>query len=294
MRQIQTIPHILIMGAEGMLGRVAYHYLKLNYPNNVWGTASNSRNRLFFEFKVENQSKDFKIILKEIKKIDYIINCIAIINKKAPIENLVRINGSFPHFLENKASKLGFKLIHVSSDSVFSHLSGKVNENSTPTPDNIYGISKLLGETYSKDSLTIRTSILGFNSKNSNVLLEWALKQKNKKVNGYINQLWTGCTTLQFAKLCEWIIFKKKFSQLRNFSNTIHFPPLKSSKYNILKSFSSISKTHFKLEKVTGKKITRQLSSSFFDLSRLEMYTVKIHKALRELNDFENKIKYEK
>lgn len=294
MKQIQTTPHILIMGAEGMLGRAVYHYLKLNYPNSVWGTTSNSYNRSFLKFRVERQSKDFRIIFKKIKKIDYVINCIAIINQKDPIENLIRVNGLFPHFLENEASKLEFKLIHVSSDGVFSHLCGKVSENSKPNPDNIYGMSKLLGETNSKNALAIRTSILGLKSKNSNALLEWALKQKNKKVNGYVNQLWTGCTTLQFSKLCEWIIFRKKFSQLRNFSNVVHFSPLKSSKHNILKSFSFISKTPFKLKKVTGERITRQLTSNFFDLSKLKMYTVKIHNALKELVYFENEIKYEK
>lgn len=288
-------PSILVLGAEGMLGRGVYMYLKNLYPNSTWGTHREVRKpySALLKFDVYNSEDDLSLILKKMRKIDYIINCIGILKKYDSVENLIYVNAFFPHKLASLAEKYHFKLIHVSSDAVFPENAGAVTENTISSPTDLYGTSKLLGEPFSQNALTFRTSIIGFDPLKHKGLLEWASMSTNHLLKGYTNQRWTGCTVVQYAQLCHRIISQNRFANFRKRSAVFHFAPLGPiSKYDILNAYLAVAKPKEKdiLKTAKGKKITRYLTSEYFDPNDLRKYTGDILKALKELIKFEKEI----
>jgi dTDP-4-dehydrorhamnose reductase len=282
---------VLILGANGMVGRSVYLYLKSKHKY-VYAAARND-NRLL-RLSADNLEADLKTIINKIGKIDYVINCIGINNTALySKKEVLKTNSLFPKQLAKLSGKYGYKLIHVSTDAVFTPLSGKVTEKNTPNAKDLYGSSKLKGETDSKNSINIRTSIIGFSPEKKTGFLEW-IKKSNGLIDGYTNQKWSGCTALQFAKLCEYIIFNNNFSVLRNSSNIFHFAPLGPiNKYKLVLKYTKVSGRKNKINKVISEKIiTRYLDSVFFDKKFLNAYTTNLEQALGELIKMESK-KYE-
>lgn len=178
------------------------------------------------ETKIEN-------LIKEIQP-DFIINCVGVIKqiiKSADAQNIIAINSLLPHKLGNLAKKYNTKLIHFSTDCVFSGLKGPYRE--TDQPDilaaDIYGASKLWGEVNDDMALTLRTSIIGPELKGKLSLFEWALGSKGKAIEGYKNVLYSGVTTLEMAKIISLLV--EKFSTL---SGLWHVSGPAISKYSLL------------------------------------------------------------
>jgi dTDP-4-dehydrorhamnose reductase len=279
--------NILVLGADGMVGRTVFLYLQSLYPQHVWGTTrKGKKHSQVFSLTVENFLKDYLHIKNKLKHIDYIINCIGIIDKRAEINNLITVNALFPHTLEKMAEKYKSKLIHISTNGVFSPLADIVDESTLPSPSDNYCASKLLGETTSRRALNIRSSFIGFDPVHHNGLLELALRQK--KINGYYQTLWTGCTSLQFAQFCHDIVSHNLFSQLRTKSNVIHFAPINPlSKYSLLQIAVKVFNKKHTIKKTKGNVRKTILRSIYLDLNFLSKYTNDIKKALQELLAFE-------
>lgn len=284
--------NILVLGASGMLGNTVLKFLRNHYPNSVWGTTRNKKevgNNLFF-LNTSSLHADFSKIIKKIRHIDFIINCIALIKTDENIEDVIETNALFPHQVEKLAEKYGLKLIHVSTDAVFPIASKKVSEKSVPYVQGTYPASKLLGELYGKNSITIRSSFLGSSSKNKDSFFQKALKEKD--IYGFIDQKWSGSTTLQFAKFCFFLTQGKNFDELKKVSSVYHFVPLSSTtRYKILLSLSNIKKDIKVKKKKSANPITRTLVSQYFDKNFYSSYTTNIQQALLELFLFEKTIK---
>ncbi|MEK7533755.1 MAG: NAD-dependent epimerase/dehydratase family protein [Patescibacteria group bacterium] len=284
---------VVVLGAKGMTGRIVFRFLKNYFPNSIFGTTRNKSEikKNLFLFRAQFTKKDFEIIQKKLKKIDFVINCIGIVEQNAPTSKLIHINSLFPHILLELSKKHNFKIIHVSSDAVFSSLAGKVDEISPASADSNYGISKLLGELRVPNALNIRTSIIGLDPIKHKGILEWAKRAKQKKLRGFTNQIWTGCTTCQFATLCKYIIQNNRFSELSKQSNIYHFAPVGPvTKFRIIKEFLQLIRSSKVVEKSHGKKISRALSSYYLDSSTLNKYTRSLPQALKELLDFEKEL----
>ena len=280
---------ILILGANGMAGRTVYAYLSKRYKN-VFGSVRN-KNSIFFNLKAETLLNDFEEIQKKIKP-TFVINCIAVTNKNGARRRFALINSKLPKELEKLTKKYNFKLIHLSTDGVFDPSSLNVTEKKSPNAKDPYGKSKILGEVSSDNSITIRSSLVGFNPNDDKVLFEWFIKNKKKEIKGYTNQNWSGATSLQIAKLTEFMISEKNFDKLRIRSHVYHFAPLGPfTKYNLLNSLKRVT-----LKKITviknksDNRIIRYLSSVYFDKNFLSKYTSNIDKALRESIEFEKHI----
>lgn len=283
---------VLVLGARGMVGRAVYAFLKIYASYLVYGTVVNRSelNPDLFLLRAKHAVKDFSIIKNKVKKINYIINCIGA-KDEDKILDLIFVNSYFPHVLSRIAKKFDIKLIHISTDAVFNPVSGKVNEKDIPTPLGVYGASKLLGEPHNKNAITIRTSIIGFNSPKKDTLLERALRSKNGINEGYINQKWSGCTTLQFAMLLKNIITKNNFNELKNNSCLFHFSPLGPiTKHKLLSEFLKITSSSFHIQKSKGERRNRILTSIYFDIMEMNNYTNDVKKALIDLYQFEKKV----
>jgi dTDP-4-dehydrorhamnose reductase len=255
---------IYILGISGMLGSKLFHeFLKKKYK--VRGSLRTIPKK-FLRYKSNIDSDiDVNNILKLKKKIlkfkpDILINCIGVIKQKvdqSEEKNIFYINSVFPHELYKISNMINSKLIHFSTDCVFDGKKGNYNEESIANAYDIYGISKSLGELNLKNSLTIRTSIIGHELNSNNSLLEWFLQLKKDKCYGYVHAYFSGMPTIEVFNFLEKFILKnKKISGIYNLSST------KISKYNLLKKISNIYSKKIKIIKSKKLKIDRSLNSN--------------------------------
>jgi len=138
-----------------------------------------------------------------------VINCIGIVKQdpaaKDPITS-IEVNALFPHRVAKVCAATGTRLIHLSTDCVFSGRKGNYTEEDTPDAEDLYGRTKLLGEVYSNDCLTIRTSMIGRELRGQQGLLEWFLSQKGKRVPGFKRAVFSGLTTQALAEVIATVI----------------------------------------------------------------------------------------
>jgi dTDP-4-dehydrorhamnose reductase len=192
---------IFILGAHGMLGHVVYNYLD-ELKNFTIYSATHSTKLTVNCYSIDVLKSDHLLNLLDTLKPDIVINCIGKLIKDSSSDHAsaIYINSYFPHLLSKHIKKWKGKLIHISTDCVFSGKKGDYNESDLSDAKDMYGKSKYLGEVNNSSDLTIRTSIIGpdLNS-NGDGLFNWFMKQ-NSDVLGYDKTFWSGITTLELAK----------------------------------------------------------------------------------------------
>lgn len=226
---------ILLFGATGMAGHIVYSYLrstgKYNITNVVFRTPLNENSIVV---DVTNRDAVAEIVRKEQPEV--IINCIGVLIKgsKEHPDNAILINAYFPHLLKKLADEVDAKLVHISTDCVFSGKKGYYTEEDFRDADDVYGRSKALGEVINDKDLTIRTSIIGPELKrNGEGLFHWFMNQHGQ-VNGFKTAIWGGVTTLELAKAIDAALLQNKTGLLQ-LSNGIGI-----SKYDLLGLFKEI------------------------------------------------------
>jgi dTDP-4-dehydrorhamnose reductase len=140
---------------------------------------------------------------------DVIINCVGIIKHLAEAKDpilSIKINSLLPHQLANICKAAESRLIHISTDCVFSGKRGPYTESDQSDAADLYGRTKSLGEVNEAGCLTIRTSIVGRELYTMNGLVEWFLNNKGGKVKGYKKAIFTGFTTLAFSSIVDDIV----------------------------------------------------------------------------------------
>ncbi len=134
---------------------------------------------------------------------DWVLNCIGIIKQREEAQDAVQaiyVNALFPHLLGQACRKAGARLIHVSTDCVFSGRRGPYRETDPSDAEDLYGRTKYLGEVAGPGCLTVRTSIIGRDLFRDLSLVDWFLSQAGKQVRGYARTLYTGLTTIALSK----------------------------------------------------------------------------------------------
>jgi len=246
--------NIFVIGKNGMLGNYVYSYLKNNTKYNVIGL---DRTNLNIITATQRIIKNMLFHLGMVEN-DVIINCAGVIPQRNNnnILDSITVNSVFPYYLYNVCKQMNSKLIHISTDCVFSGEQGHYTEKSIHDAKDVYGKTKSLGEP--KDATIIRTSIIGEELNNFNSLLEWVKSNKDKEVLGYINHFWNGVTCLQFAKICEYMIDNNIF-----WGGVKHIiSPEIISKYNLIKLISKIYNLNIKVNgHMTNNKCDRTLST---------------------------------
>lgn len=134
---------------------------------------------------------------------DVVVNCIGAIKQvedgRQPIP-AIRINSLLPHELAAACAGIGARLIHISTDCVFSGARGGYTEDDVPDAADVYGRSKLLGEASGPGSLTLRTSLIGRELSGSSGLLEWLISNRGGEVKGFSRAVFSGLTTIGLAE----------------------------------------------------------------------------------------------
>lgn len=236
---------ILIIGSKGMAGHIIKDYLS-EKDYDVYSTFRNRNRGLSekeFDLDVFDKEK-INLILEEVKP-DFVVNCVGVLNRFAEEnpDTAIYVNGYIPHFLDKLSIKYNYKLIHITTDCVFSGKKGNYLENDFRDADSYYGRSKAIGEVNNDRTLTFRTSIVGPDINENGIgLFNWFMKEK-EETNGYLNVFWSGVTTLELAKAIEYS-FDNELVGIYNLVNNE-----KISKYNLLKLFSKYMNKDIKINK---------------------------------------------
>ena len=244
--------NVLIFGANGMLGSSLLKYFSKIDNINLFATTRNGKlPENLLSFLGEENCKPFNACNLDEKQIDEIcngmdlvLNAIGLIKQKInnncflDREKSLLINTIFPIKLAKVAKNLGFQVIQIATECVFSGGKGNYLESDLHDPTDIYGSSKSLGEILIPNFHNIRCSLIGFELNSSFSLLNWFLKQSpGSTLNGFTNHYWNGLTTLHFSKICAGFL-----STEINKNMSTHLLPFdQASKYQLLKFFSKYS-----------------------------------------------------
>ena len=282
---------ILVIGCKGMAGHVIKTYLESLKIYHVTGIARNvNSNKNLFNLDVSDTNK-LENIIKE-SSFDIVINCIGLLNKNAEDnpELAVWLNSYFPHLLSKFGNIYGFKLIHISTDCVFSGKEGGYKEDSFKNGNGFYAKSKALGEVINNKDLTFRTSIIGPELKQDGIgLFHWFMNQENE-ISGFSKVYWTGVTTLELAKGINQSI-QQDLKGLFHFVNES-----KISKYDLINIFNqNFRDSKIKITEDSTYKIDKSLISTRNDFKySVSSYTDMIFKMKQWMEKFKENYKHYK
>lgn len=209
-----TTPRVLVLGGTGMLGHKLWQVFSARLDTHVTvraGSQAVGRMELFDPGRtVADVSADrFDTVERAVAAVqpDVVVNCIGIVKQVRaahdPIAS-ISINSLFAHRLAQLCGTAGVRLIHISTDCVFSGRTGRYTESDIPDPVDLYGRSKLLGEV-SDPCLTVRTSIIGRELSGASGLLEWFLAQEST-ISGFRRAIFSGLTTEALADILASIV----------------------------------------------------------------------------------------
>jgi dTDP-4-dehydrorhamnose reductase len=260
---------ILILGASGMLGHKLMLVLteKFDTIGTVRGNAMSYKDHPVLgglPLLGEVQSENFDSVIGAFARIrpDVVINCIGLIKQhpdaRDPMQSIA-INAFFPHRVARLCQASGARLIHISTDCVFSGQKGNYSEDDIPDPIDLYGRSKLLGEVTDSKCLTIRTSMIGRELKGGFGLIEWFIGQKSRSAHGFAGAIYTGFTTLALANIISDII--EEHPELHGLWHVSSDP---ISKYDLLSIVNREFELGIKIEKDNEFQCNRSLNSVRF------------------------------
>jgi len=189
-----------------------------------------------------------------------VVNCIGIVKQSRaasdPIAS-IRVNALLPHELHRLTAERGVRLIHISTDCVFSGRRGPYSESDVTYPEDLYGRTKLLGEVTGRGTLTLRASLIGREIEPAHHgLIEWFLAQRGHRVRGYDRALFSGLTTVAAADLIAKII-----RDHRDLDGIWHASAEPISKYALLELVNRIYRLGIDIERDASVVVDRRLDS---------------------------------
>jgi len=260
------VTKVLVLGSSGMIGHQVFNYLKFNSAFELYNISF--RKKLQHDsILLDARSEDTFVKCIESISPNYIINCIGILINSSTIdpENAIFLNSYLPLRLSRLADVLNAKLIHISTDCVFSGEKGTPYcETDEKDGKGLYAKTKGIGEVITENHLTLRSSVVGPELKSGGEeLFHWFMAQKGS-ISGYTRAIWSGVTTLELAKAVEWSI-NEDITGLYHITNNISI-----SKKNLLELFKIHTKKDIEIIPVEGNK----LDKSFVDTRKLINYKI--------------------
>ena len=253
---------IVVLGANGMAGHIITTGLQRDTGYEVISVA---RSKSVINPSVLMDVSDFTSLKNLIKntQADVIVNCIGLLNKTAEDnpDQAILINSYLPHFLESETKGTNTKIIHISTDCVFSGAEGNYNEKSFKNGKGFYAQSKALGELENTKDLTLRTSIIGPELNTNGIgLFHWFSKQEGT-VNGYTNAFWTGVTTIELLNAIK-IAIDENLSGLYHLVNEE-----KISKYDLVNIFNTVFNKNLKVQPYDVYRVDKSLINTRKDFT---------------------------
>ena len=269
---------VLILGGTGMLGSMLWSHLSPKSGLRVRRSQRRDKaGEAYFDAQGTEAELD-RLLADQGSGTDFVINALGMTKAEikegdfASEEAAKAVNTELPRRLARAAGRAKARVIHISTDGVFSGRAGPYDESAVPDPVDLYGRTKLGGEVVDPRVLTVRCSIVGPDPEKGRGLFEWFRALGNSgQAKGFTDQMWNGVTTLQFAELCAAIIERGAFDSLTATAPIRHFcpnPPV--SKFDLLKAFAGALGVKTTIEPaVSTIPVNRVLTSRWSDLNAL-------------------------
>tara|TARA_B100000674_G_scaffold467642_1_gene452772 strand:+ start:1418 stop:2296 length:879 start_codon:yes stop_codon:yes gene_type:complete len=248
---------ILVLGSGGLIGHKVFIFLKNLKQYDIYDI-SNSRKISDNTILLDARSQD--LLYQKIKEInpDFIINCIGVLIKRSEQnpKDAIYLNAYLPHLIKEISNEIGAKIIHISTDCVFSgSKKSPYEEGDHKDGEDIYSKTKGLGEINDDYHLTLRTSVVGPElAPGGEELFHWFMNQK-VLIDGYTKSFWSGVTTIELARAVHQGIVLN-ITGLHHVTNN-----QKINKYELLSLFKKYTKKSIEIRKIDG----RTTDKSFVD-----------------------------
>jgi dTDP-4-dehydrorhamnose reductase len=262
---------ILVLGANGMLGHTLVHQLSAIEPDwEIYGTVRSESSHKFFNKKISKnlvsgvnvENVDSLIQVFDRVSPNIVINCVGLVKQLADSEDpllALPINSILPHRLSKLCQLINSKLIHISTDCVFSGERGGYLETDFSDAKDLYGKSKFLGEVTHPHTITLRTSIIGHELQSKNGLVDWFLAQE-KSCYGFTNAIFSGVPTIVLAD----IIGQFVIPNLHKLSGLYQIASKPISKFDLLSLIAQIYEKKIEIIPNGDLKIDRSLDPTLF------------------------------
>ncbi len=259
---------VLVLGASGMLGNAMLRVLSQQHDFAVYGTLR-SANMALHELAPRAQllhgihadQPDSLISAFTQSRPQVVINCVGLVKQLAGAEDALEaipINGLLPHRLAKLCELTQARLVHISTDCVFSGNQGNYRESDLPDAQDLYGRSKLIGEACYRHSITLRTSIIGHELGRDHGLVGWFLSQQGR-VKGYTEAIFSGLPTCELARVVRDFVIPNT-----GIHGLYHVAAEPISKHDLLQIVNREYGKNLQIEPDDQVKINRSLDASRF------------------------------
>jgi dTDP-4-dehydrorhamnose reductase len=258
---------ILVLGASGMIGQTMFRVLA-QHPG--WQVTGAVRGQHYEGIKpgavlcgkdLCNSDHVAQLFLQA--KPQVVVNCAGLTKHlpegNQPIPALIT-NALLPHRLAEQCAIAGARLIHVSTDCVFSGATGNYRESDVPDATDVYGRTKVLGEVTAGQVLTLRTSTIGHENGTANGLLEWFLSQDECK--GFRHAIFSGLPTVEFARVVRDLVIPNS-----SLSGLFHVGAAPIDKLSLLRLIARVYRRSTLISEDDSFRIDRSLNSERFTLA---------------------------
>ena len=260
---------VLVIGASGMIGNAVLRVLSEKQDWQVYGTLRDGDAGRFFSDAIKRrllggidvQHLDALMGVLGSLRPDVVINCAGLTKHKPEAENplvSVPINALMPHRLAGLCKLVGARLVHVSTDCVFSGEKGDYLETDFADARDVYGKSKALGEVNYSHSVTLRTSTIGHEFQTRYGLLEWFLSQE-ERCKGYNHAIFSGLPTVVFAQVIRDVVIPHP-----ELSGLYHVAAQPINKYDLLKLIANVYGKQIEIESDCKLVVDRSLNAERF------------------------------
>ena len=261
---------LLVLGSTGMLGNAVNTYFQGRPGYEVTATYRAA------SLAAPGRAVRFDALTDSLESLpggfDYVINCIGVIKPfmaTNPAE-AIRINSLFPWELARWCGGHGSRLIHITTDCVYSGRTGKYVERDPHDALDSYGKSKSLGEC-TAEAMVLRTSIIGEEIHKNASLVAWAKSQRGRTVNGFSTHLWNGVTTKEYAKICDKIMSRDWYE-----TGLFHvFAADDATKLQMLELLNERFQLELRVEEKTPEPVDRTMRTEKALCGELEIPTVR-------------------
>jgi dTDP-4-dehydrorhamnose reductase len=236
---------ILVIGASGMIGSTVLRVMSEKNDWDVFGTVRHANVKRFFAVEIAERlvagvdveyPDTLMKVLDQIRP-DVVINCTGLTKHKPEADDpliSIPINTLMPHRLAGLCKLVGARLVHISTDCVFSGEKGRYTEDDFADARDVYGKSKVLGEVLYPHAITLRTSTIGHELQSQYGLLDWFLSQEGR-CKGYTRAVFSGLPTVIFAQVIRDVVIPH-----RELSGLYHVAAKPINKFDLLKMIADV------------------------------------------------------
>jgi dTDP-4-dehydrorhamnose reductase len=236
---------VLVLGASGMIGSTTFRVLSERHDWVVYGSVRSETAKQFFPAQLAERLlanvdvTNYDALVDVFARIrpEVVINCVGATKHKTDGNDplmAIPLNALLPHRLARLCDAANARLVHVSTDCVFSGKQGNYTEEDLPDTDDVYGRSKALGEADYPNAITLRTSTIGHELQSSYGLLDWFLTQQGS-CKGFKRAIFSGLSSMEFARVIRDIVIPQP-----SLHGLYHVAGPTIAKYDLLKLVAKV------------------------------------------------------